>query len=452
MKMTRYLLLFLFLTAATLSQSQHSDYTYTIHIGAFVKTQASDFNSIQPLGFLYAEQFDNSLLRVYMGNYPSESSANSVLERIKANGYPDAYVTRKALQNDSESYVIQLGTEPAGSNINWEKYLQTGQLNVQIDQQNAKILTAPFSSKDAAIKKLGVIRQGGFSDAFVKTVNTSLLHNITSFETGGIAISGPSEIFVAREVPSARPVEYSQAKKKESEPVVIAAEPSPTPPPAETIPESYNVEMTKKAPNQVAFALPIIRTKVKRNSAFELQKILKTEGVYDSGLDGYYGKGTKLGISKILAANTQLKKYKLLAQQFTQHENDLENWWPEVKLLNAIATDLNPTGKIDPEQVANFVSSRMQLMNTSKALSAPEARIAEDWHKSFIKGIDQWAKADPLHAKLSKPLRIAYFQSMVLLEDHFMDKKIKPRAARHLSAAVLKTIVEPQLGNLRIED
>ena len=52
----------------------------------------------------------------------------------------------------------------------------------------------------------------------------------------------------------------------------------------------------KKAPETKAanfnLTRPAIRNKVKRTSALDLQKVLKSQKYYSGSLDGLYGKGT----------------------------------------------------------------------------------------------------------------------------------------------------------------
>ena len=351
-----------------------------------------------------------------------------------------------------------------------------------------------------------------------------------------------------------------------------------TPPPAESIPASYDDVMTLRSPTK-SIGLPTIRTKVKRNSAYELQKVLKAEGNYKSSLDGYYGKGTAAAYEEMKSTNAQLIKYTILAQQtarptiapskgslqyainnlldntpssilileqsnnaiakayrayvyfesqgpsaradqlmndaikqaFKRNKNlknnppfdynstysykDIEQiifhlrhiqaaesdeiaapcWlfskhpkaaaaafesgsylssnkyaieschqmidWDELKLLETIAEDLNPTGKIDIATMRENAYKRSRLLLLDRTLSPEAATAAESWHTNLWKGLDAWAQEDLLHQKLVLPLRVAYFQSMVRLEDYFMDKGQNPKVARQLAAETLRTII-----------
>ena len=71
------LLLASLLSFSMFANTTTDDYTFTIHIGAFVKANPSDFEEIKPYGFMYAQRINN-LLQIYMGDYPSEGQAMKV--------------------------------------------------------------------------------------------------------------------------------------------------------------------------------------------------------------------------------------------------------------------------------------------------------------------------------------------------------------------------------------
>ena len=182
-------LLPLFVLAASLFPNNSfanidDEYTYTIHLGAFVKAKLSDFNSIRSLGYIYSEKGDNNLIRIYMGDYETEPLAYKTLNKVKESGYPDAFVTRKKLSRGTEVRVIQLGVETAGANIDWKRYNQAGKLHTALVGQQVKILSGPYSDLEETQNKLIAIRALGFKDAFTKKINDILLHPVTEFEAG----------------------------------------------------------------------------------------------------------------------------------------------------------------------------------------------------------------------------------------------------------------------------
>ncbi len=306
----------------------NSNYTYTIHVGTFVTAQPTDFNSIQQFGFVYAEQFRNNLMQVYLGGFPTESEAEQLLPEIKVNGYPDAYVTRRDLQQGEKQYVIQLALAGIAEDINWERYLRAGPLFVLLQPRQTKIVTGVFDSAAEANQRLTIVKRLGFDDAFVKGVNSVLLHRVSTFEAGREIVAPPTGLVVA--APDSGPAV--------EEPAISPVTTEPSPPPAEVIPESYDEVLTARGdlrtaatvekkptpvPSPEVLPLPQIRKNVKRTSAIELQKVLKRSGHYRGSLDGLYGPGTRAAYDQWMSDSDDMHKYQML----NQHQ---EEWLPEL--------------------------------------------------------------------------------------------------------------------------
>ncbi len=84
MKHLQKLLPILFLVATVFNTSAFTpvddEYTFTIHVGAFVKAKLADFKTIRAYGYLYAENAENNLIRIYMGDYETENDAYKTLK------------------------------------------------------------------------------------------------------------------------------------------------------------------------------------------------------------------------------------------------------------------------------------------------------------------------------------------------------------------------------------
>ena len=309
MRAALYLCLALLWATNSLSAQNLPTYLYTIHVGAFVKTQQSDFDRIRKLGFLYAEKFDNTLLRVYMGSYRSEQAATGVLSKVKSQGYPDAYVTRKRFEAGERVAVIQIATIPVGEDIDWNRYAQAGPLRIQLLDTQHKLMVGPFNDMTEARNYVNVVRQKGFKDAFAKTIEEGFLSDVGEFETGGPINFAPIDAGEALASVSDEPIDLVEVT---TAPTTTEKSPNAVP---KDVPTSYDVVMPKSP--SAAISLPNIRKNVKRNSVYELQMVLKSQGAYTSSLDGYYGKGTKAGFDKILKQNRQLQKYQLLTEHMS---------------------------------------------------------------------------------------------------------------------------------------
>ena len=65
-----------------------------------------------------------------------------------------------------------------------------------------------------------------------------------------------------------------------------------------------------------------------------------------------------------------------------------------------------------------------------------------DWNTAYWKKMDEWASKDPLQEKIVTNMKIAYYQSQVLIEDYYINGGIEYRQAKALGFTTLKTIVE----------
>lgn len=630
MKHMLSLLLVGFLTLNLLANPQvdTDNYTFTIHLGAFVKANSSDFEEIKPYGFMYTQRINN-LLKVYMGDYPTEGQAMRVLDKVKRHNYPDAFITRRDLNNGRNTQMVQLTTKNIGDNIDWQHYATAGKLYVLLEGNTIKILTGPFANQTESNNYLSNIKTLGFNGAFAKTSNSVLLHSITEFEAGGVlnynntsALTAAPKINtttkVKEEVVQPEPssslfVIPPKAKQKEVpkeaeiftsrnveipekyESVQKRIEPKPKPdlspkssPLVKETPAKEAKPAAKKKAKVITKSIPVkkipvpkTRAKVKRNSAYNLQMIMKQESVYSNSLDGFYGPGTKKGWTAIQQSNKQLKKYILLSgmeDEFTersaahilQHyvntldsepkkainafknsdeavakayqayvifaekgpnkevnnlmntaikrafsDKKLENkppfdytaaydykkidqlilhlryiqsaateqvaapaWlfikhpkyaqaafepyaefiddsypiqdavklfdWPEFKLLETILNDLNTNTDAKTDKTSQYLRSRLLL--TPKKLSQDAHVSISSWNKNLWTKMDDWGAKDGLHEKLLTPLKLSYFQTLVRLEDYYMDKGFDSRTATALGLKVMKTFVEEPLS------
>lgn len=267
---------------------------YTIQVGTFLEAKKSDFEAIQPVGFVHADKTQGELYIVRLGGYTSRDAAEKAWAQVRAKGYSNAFIQERTPAEGQEVAVIQLATKSAVQPVDWENYTKAEPLYAILDGNSLKIVTGPYQNVEVAKQQLNSIRQMGFSDAFIKTVNTVFLTQINGFETG---IKKPLI-----------PFEMSQ------QPTVNV--------PTQNVPNSFeNTGMTPRTPIAGATAktvsqpvLPRIRTNVKRRSVLELQKVLKGEGYYKSSLDGYYGSGTSSAFDAMWDNNRELQKYIVLAQ------------------------------------------------------------------------------------------------------------------------------------------
>lgn len=545
------LLLILFLLPPALKAQNEALPIYTVQVGAFVDAQPADFDPVRSFGFLYNVPLATNLHRIYMGGYTQKQEADNIAALLQARGYFDAATSALDLSEGLTVYVIQLTTREFKDPINWSELVKAGPLYVLLNDKQVKIVTGAYPDFNAAKADLTRMRNMGFKEAFIKSVNQVLLHEVNSFITGALPVApvAPATVIVpSEEIPTSFEV-----------PVTI--------PPATT-------EQTPKA----AANYPVIRSAIKRTSAIELQKVLKSDGSYTGSLDGYYGRGTAAAYSQSASQNAQLAKYSLLASRQEEGNesafqklldnlpldparamqglaqssqplakayrayqlfmtngpgadvNNLMNtavregfsssslagnvrfdynasyayndpgqlvlhlmyvhaatyetatvpcWlmerhpaetrkamsaesavpvgfyrlqpcagflsWSEFRVLEAIARDLSAGQNVPAGSLAEAQSLLARYTAQSSPLSESDRAAALSWSARMIAGVDTWSGRDPMLSEIGKAFKLVYFQSQVLLEDHFMDKGLSYQQADGLAAATLRAYVGPYL-------
>jgi len=114
--------------------------------------------------------------------------------------------------------------------------------------------------------------------------------------------------------------------------------------------------------------------------------------------------------------------------------------WTEIQLLQTIAMDLNPAAIAQTEALQEAAGRQNILYYQTTGLPATEATILETWQQNLFRNVDRWAGTDPLLAPTAQALKMAYFQSQVRIEDHYLDQGVSEAVARQLSIAALRAI------------
>lgn len=340
---------FFFLFTISIGHAQNVP-DFTVQVGSFVNPKPVDFEQLSSMGFIFSTQRADNHTDIYLGGFTSDEAASKVVDKLKTQGYTNAFVSQLNTEAGISETVIQLDTKTSGDKINWEKYLKTGKVYVLLNGKEVKILSGGYASIDAAKAQLPAIKSMGFADAFVKNVNNALLHEVGEFEAGGQAKKPLIPLdFSEKEDVLAKENAKSDTPVTTYEDVTIIVPKTETPKKDATVEQpvltAKGVEAAapKKTTNtDPAFdfraKMPDIRAKVKRTSALELQKVLKQEGTYKSSLDGYYGKGTSEGYDLALRTNHQLQKYTILARYMDipaaeapsgSLQNSINNLWQD---------------------------------------------------------------------------------------------------------------------------
>lgn len=491
-----FFLCFSLLGMALTAQDSTTEYDYTVHVGAFFKPKMDDFDRVQSLGFMYAEAAEQNLTRIYLGRYPSETIAYKTLGQVKNSGYPDAFVTRKKINPNAETYSVYLGTESLNGPINWADYNRAGKLYALINGSQIDIFAGQHDTADEANRILTATRKIGLVNAQVKSVNPGYLRKVTEFEAGipikNIVLAPVEQIIQVQEVLAERgPVEVKRGPNL----MVVKNTNINTAPPAK-IPETYDnivnerIEVQPEVVVNVAtpparipaersddilrektvsilgiklntVSVPRIRPQSKRTSVLKLQTLLKEEKFYNKSLDGFYGEGTAQSWHALLTQNSKFRKYltyndcNITLQSkggtdpnldYTKNADPLFDW-EELNLLRQITSELCAEEPTEIE-LKTAAAQRAALLLSPQKLTDEQRTEVLVWNQEFWDGVAEWSEKAAILKKWSLPLKASYLQSQIRLEDYFMDKGTSPQEATGQAIFVLKTMVEPYLKNL----
>jgi len=499
MKYGRNLMFFLWFslfTIALTAQNSTTAYDYTVHVGAFSKPKMGDFDRIQSLGFMYAETAEQNLTRIYLGRYPNETAAYKTLGKVKNNGYPDAFVTRKKINPAAQTYSIYLGTESLNSRINWSDYNRAGKLYALNNNGQIDIFAGQHGTADEANRILAAIRKIGWVNAEVKSVNPGYLHKVTEFEAGipikNIVLAPVEQIIQVQEVLTER----GPAKVKKGPNLMVIKNRNNNTAPSAKAPETYNhsapqrigvppetVVNVPSPPTRIpaeksddilvdksintlkiktsTVAAPNIRPQSKRTSVLKLQTLLKEENFYHKNIDGFYGRGTQQAWHAILTKNTKFRKYltyndcNITMQSkggtdpridYSKNADPLFDW-ESLNLLRQITSELcaeEPTQTM----LESAAAQRAALLLSSQKLTDEQRTEVLIWNQEFWNNVAAWSEKAAILKKWSLPLKASYLQSQIRLEDYFMNKGSSPQEATGQAIFVLKTMVEPYLKNM----
>ena len=549
LKTFSFIFFYCFFFVQTLAANDH----FAVQVGLFLNPKLSDFESIKPLGYLYAEEDEGSTFRIFVGDFDNVQTAAAAESQIRQNGFTDASVVRRSTTLGKSVAVVQLATRSFKEKINWAPFYEVGNIFVLVENNQLKIVTGTYANVNDAKLELSKIKAKGFKDAFPKIINNALLHQPGAFELGD---------FKQPLIPLALD-NLEKVNTTRNDPKFTTKGATPT-----------SFEFDENNSTVANLSVPRIRSNVKRRSVLELQTTLKGIKVYTGSIDGLYGDGTADAFAQAANSNVQYKKYKLLSQYATQLKsgtdkttvpplqtaintiweapdeaykvftrstqplakayqaywlfqkngpssgvnnlmngaisaafqgvsatnrppldpkatyayNDLEQvirhlvyihraqndytvpcWmferhpkevnsaisggvspnlaadcnsfaqWESVRVLQALTSDIS-------ENATNTVSSQLSKLYLAPAsLSQTEIDGLMAWNELLWQNLNAWSSRDPLNQKLVVTLKLAYFQTQIQLEDHYMDRGFSPVQASGLALATLKAIIGTDL-------
>jgi hypothetical protein len=365
-------------TAQLTATKEQPTNIYTVQLGTFdPSVKQADFEAIRAYAYVY--QRDGV---VFAGSFADETAAEPVLEKIKAKGFTDAFIASRSLKKAKTVYVIQIATKNAGEPMNWKAYAPVGNLFTIPNLAQVRIVHGYYEDKSDANLKLKEIQELGFADAFVKGVKDVQINLLSIFDTGD---------------------------KK----LVIKA-PAP-----EAISKNPLVDY-----NKVDFS------KMKRKSVIKLQEALTEIGASTNAADGVFGKGTQVSFERAIQSNRRLQTFNELSQKHEGFEG-----WADARLLMTISRELSikdNAAAIVPDLLNNLPDA---------PLSTTDAATALNWHIAHWKRMDAWSATGQYNDQVAAAYKVAYYRTIVHLEDYFGAKNIRGEAATALAVSIVKTLI-----------
>lgn len=118
--------------------------------------------------------------------------------------------------------------------------------------------------------------------------------------------------------------------------------------------------------------------------------------------------------------------------------------WQDFRLLNNIMVYLG--GKQpDQQELFQAAEERAFLYNSTQALDAASSKNILNWEVQVWEKLELWGKKDPINVRMLTALKIAYFQSFIRIEDHFLQKGMVGADAKNMATAVIATVMTPYL-------
>lgn len=427
--MIRLLVLLFSLTATSTLAAQD---LFTVRVGLFRDVKIAEFAALKPQGFVYGIPAENNTTEVFVGHYNEQSKALSVAAGLSEQGYRNAQAFALPVGITAPVSYVQFSLHSGTRLIEWSALERAGQLFVTSTDGITKILTGPYPTPQAAASALTSIKGLGYRDAFVKTIDPARLIRISTFETG---IKKPLiPINLKDNTPAPQPQPTTQPTTSPVPTPGTYETPAPAPAPATTTP-AYT-------PTPGLVAGPSINGKTKRHSAAELQRVLKEKGFYEGAIDGYYGPGTAAAFNQAWSALPVLRKYKLLATLMPPEE--LGANWEETTILLAVANDM-AAGTANGQRAGQLLAQRRSLYLQNTVLTPAEATRVRNWAATVWTNLDDWATEDPLHAQIFSAFRVAYHQTQVRLENHYVNAGLGDTEASDLATAMLQNLLGAKL-------
>lgn len=383
------------MVSTAMAQPKDAPKAYTISLGA--KNEGAkqyDFEVVRSSAYVHSRAG-----AVAMGMFYTPETAQQFMELARARNFATAEVQELDLAASPSVSIIQVITQTAGEPIEWaslEAVLKEGeQLWIFPNENQVRIVIGTFDDLGLARARAAEIEAAGFEGAFARKVKSILLTPASDFEKND---TRPKDL-----------TKKGRVKPKPKPNLQSAPKPAPT---------------------------PVVTSK--RNSAVEIQKILKSMGHYGGAIDGKLGAASNAGFEAAVQGSRRLKNYAALAE----NQNGFGDW-TDARLLMVMSRDLNSSN-----QIAEIAPDL--LLNLPTEPLAPEIQAQmENWNNATWTRLDGIAKQAKLADAQLTPLKLVYLKTLNHLETEFSKNALlSPTQVSGLAVWTLKTLVGDDLDSL----
>ena len=117
--MKNIVLALLLSTVAVSTLSAQDETAYFIQVASYVSPKYKDFSKIHNLGYLFESPAPNGVPRVILGTFSSQGAAVQALNKVRTQGYKDAFLVKEEIETADAVYVLQLATFKFEQQIDW---------------------------------------------------------------------------------------------------------------------------------------------------------------------------------------------------------------------------------------------------------------------------------------------------------------------------------------------
>ncbi len=157
------------------SPQNGSDQIYLIQLAASSDPDLKKFNNVKRYGYVYTSTTNTGIQKILLGSYKSKSSAKSVLTKVKAKGYKDAFITSQPLDPNGKVFSVQFISYAYSTKIDWEKFQMMGDVRIDPSAGKIKLMRGTFYDQESARSYAKTIESEGYKGAFIRELNEGVL-------------------------------------------------------------------------------------------------------------------------------------------------------------------------------------------------------------------------------------------------------------------------------------